>query len=106
MVLSVEGLDTHPVRRSVTTAVTGGGSIGPARVMPRTITVTGVLLGATCCGVEYGLHWLTEVLTGCTSGGCEGDCMTLFNCCPGEEEEDPEAFAARHRRSIRRVALV
>ncbi|MFF4755548.1 hypothetical protein ACWD5R_32025 [Streptomyces sp. NPDC002514] len=105
MVLSMEGLDTHPVRRSVTNAVTGGGSLCPARVMPRTITVTAVLLGRTCCAVEYGLHWLAEVLTGCTTGKCDGDEMTLFNCCPGEGE-DPAEFAERHRRSIRRVALV
>ncbi|MFF5668787.1 hypothetical protein ACFY8S_01400 [Streptomyces hygroscopicus] len=105
LVLSVEGLDTHPVQRSVTNAVTGGGAIGPARVMPRTITVTGLLLGATCCAVDYGLHWLAEVLTGCAGGGCDGDCLTLYNCCPGEEM-DPEEFNARHRRSIRRVALV
>lgn len=105
LVLSVDGLDTHPVRRSVTNAIAGGGSIGPARVMPRTITVTGLLLGATCCGVDYGLHWLGEVLTGCTAGECDGDCMTLFNCCPSEDM-GPEEFTARHRRSIRRVALV
>lgn len=105
LVLSVEGLDDHPVRRSVTNAVTGGGSIGPARVMPRTVTVTAVLLGATCCAVDYGLHWLAEVLTGCTSGQCDGDCLTLYNCCPGVDM-DPETFNERHRRSIRRVALV
>ncbi|WP_405893679.1 hypothetical protein OG272_15605 [Streptomyces sp. NBC_00104] len=105
MVLSVEGLDERPVRRAVTNAVTGGGSIGPARVMPRTITVTGLLLGATCCAVDYGLHWLGEVLEGCTSGQCDGDCLTLYNCCPGEDM-DVETFNARHRRSIRRVALV
>ncbi|MFC8332717.1 hypothetical protein [Streptomyces olivaceus] len=105
LVTEVEGLDKHPVGRSVTNAVTGGGAIGPARVMPRTITVTAVLLGATCCAVDYGLHWLSEVLTGCTTGECEGDCLTLFNCCPSEEM-DPETFQERHRRSLRRVALV
>ncbi|MGW4731846.1 hypothetical protein ACWEQC_22230 [Streptomyces shenzhenensis] len=105
LVLDVDGLDTHPVRRSVTNAVTGGGSFGPARPMPRTLTVTAVLLGATCCAVDYGLHWLAEVLTGCTTGQCEGDCLTLFNCCP-EEDEDAATFAERHRRSLRRVALV
>jgi hypothetical protein len=105
LVLTADGLDTHPVKRTVTTAVTGGGSIGPARAMPRTVTVTGLLLGSTCCGVEYGLHWLSEVLTGCTSGECDGDCLTLFNCCPGQEQTEAE-FTAQHRRSLRRVALV
>jgi hypothetical protein len=103
-VLSIEGLDDYPVRRTVTGAVTGGGALGPARVLPRTITVTGILLGATCCAVEYGLHWLAEAMTGCAGAGCDGDCLTLFNCCPSEEET-PEEFRARHLRTLRRVAL-
>ncbi|MFD8774467.1 hypothetical protein [Streptomyces sp. NPDC059916] len=103
-VLSIDGLDEYPVRRSSTNAVTGGAALGPGRVMPRTITITGILLGATCCAVEYGLHWLSEAMTGCTGSVCEGDCLTLFNCCPGEEEA-PEAFRARHQRTVRRVAL-
>ncbi|WP_371793821.1 hypothetical protein OIE91_11125 [Streptomyces albidoflavus] len=105
MVLSIEGLDEYPMRRTVTNSVVGGGAIGPARSVPRTITVTGVLLGSTCCGVEYGLHWLAEALRGCTGGLCDGDCMTLFNCCPPEGMSQEE-FLARHRRSLRRVALV
>ncbi|MEV5677078.1 hypothetical protein [Streptomyces sp. NPDC052179] len=105
MVLRVDGLDAHPVSRTVTRAVTGGAALGPARVDARTITVTAVLLGATCCAVGYGLRWLGEALAGWTGSGCGGDCLTLFNCCPAELEE-PEAFAAAHRRTLRRVALV
>jgi hypothetical protein len=105
MVLSVDGLDDHPMRREVTTGVTGGAAIGPARVQPRTLTVTGVLLGSTCCGVNYGLKWLGEALAGCAGAGCSGDCLTLYDCCPGAFE-DPEAFAAAHRRTLRRVTLV
>ncbi|MDX3360588.1 hypothetical protein [Streptomyces sp. ME02-6978.2a] len=104
MVLSVDGLDDYPVTRSVSTAVTGGAALGPARVQPRTITVTGILLGSSCCGVEYGLAWLSEALTGCTGDGCGGDCLTFYNCCPGEDVL-PEEFEARHARTLRRVAL-
>lgn len=103
--LSFEGIDDYPVKRAVTNAVVGGGALGPARVQPRTITVTGILLGATCCAVEYGLHFLAEALQGCTGSACGGDCVTMFNCCPGEEET-AEDFNARHRRTYRRVALV
>ncbi|MEU3782703.1 hypothetical protein [Streptomyces sp900129855] len=103
--LSFEGIDDYPVRRTVTNAVIGGGALGPARVLPRTITVTGILLGATCCAVEYGLHWLAEALQGCTGSACGGDCVEMFNCCPGEDQE-PAEFLARHRRTYRRVALV
>jgi hypothetical protein len=105
MVLDVQGLDDHPVQRSVTGGIAGGGAIGPARALPRTITVTALILGATCCGVEYGRHWLEQVLQGCTGGECDGDCLTVYACCPGEELT-PEEFNARHRRTLRRVALV
>lgn len=67
--------------------------------------MTGILLGATCCAVEYGLHWLGQALQGCTGSACGGDCVTMFNCCPGEEET-AAAFNERHRRTYRRVALV
>ncbi|GGZ73322.1 hypothetical protein ACFOOM_00850 [Streptomyces echinoruber] len=104
LVLQVEGVDDFPVRRSVTTAVTGGGSLGPARVQPREIVVSGILLGATCCGVEFGLRFLTQALQGCTGSQCGGDCVTMYDCCPGEEMT-PEQFNAAHRRTYRRVAL-
>lgn len=105
MVLDVAGLDDFPVQRSVTGGIAGGGAIGPARALPRTITFTALLLGSTCCGVDYGLHWLGQVLQGCTDGTCDGDCMTVFNCCPGEVLTAAD-FNARHRRTLRRVALV
>jgi hypothetical protein len=103
--LSFDGIDDYPVRRTVTNAVMGGGALGPARIQPRTITVTGILLGATCCAVEYGLHWLAEALQGCTGSACGGDCVEMFKCCPGGEET-PQEFLARYRRTYRRVALV
>lgn len=102
--LSVDGIEDHPVRRSVTNAVTGGGALGPARVRPRTITFTGLLVGASCCSTEYGLHWLAEALQGCAGGMCGGGCISLFNCCPGDEQTYEE-FNERHRRTFRRVAL-
>ncbi|UQA95604.1 hypothetical protein [Streptomyces halobius] len=104
MVLSVDGLDDNPVTRTPSPSVAGGAALGPARVQPRTLTVTGILLGATCCGVEYGLHWLAEALTGCTGDGCGGDCLTFFNCCPNADMT-PQEFTDRHARTLRRVAL-
>ncbi|MFJ3249052.1 hypothetical protein [Streptomyces sp. NPDC086782] len=105
MVLDVDGLDDFPVRRSVTGGIAGGGSLGPARALPRTITVTCLVLGSTCCGVEYGRHWLEQVLQGCSGGDCDGDCLVVYSCCPGEELSAAE-FNRRHRRTLRRVALV
>ncbi|MFD4314978.1 hypothetical protein [Streptomyces sp. NPDC058548] len=106
MVLTVDGLDDHPVTRTVTRSAAGSAALGPARVLPRTITVTALVLASSCCGASYGLRWLAQALAGCT-GGCEGDHLTLFNCCPSEDDaQDPDAFARRHRRTLRRVALV
>jgi hypothetical protein len=105
MVLDIEGLDDHPVERTVAGGIAGGGAIGPARALPRTITVTAVVLGSTCCGVDYGLHWLGQVLQGCAAGECDGDCLVVYNCCPGEEL-DPITFNERHRRTLRRTALI
>lgn len=104
MVLSVDGMDDHPMERTVTRSVTGGAALGPSRALPRTITVTGLLLGATCCGVAFGMRWLSQALGGCTGDGCGGDCLTVYNCCPSATET-PAEFKARHRRTLRRVAL-
>ncbi|MGW2100349.1 hypothetical protein ACWCPX_22125 [Streptomyces olivaceoviridis] len=104
LLLSIDGIDDYPVERSVSTAVTGGGSIGPARVQPRQMTFTAILLGSTCCGVEYGLQFLKAALQGCTGSQCGGDCVEMYACCPGEEMTREE-FNAAHRRTFRRVAL-
>jgi hypothetical protein len=104
LLLSVDGVDDYPVARQVTNAVRGGGSLGPARVRPRTMTFSGLLLGATCCAVEYGLTWLAQVLQGCAGMQCGGDCVSMYDCCPGEELT-PAQFNAQHRRTYRRVAL-
>lgn len=104
--LSVRGVDDNPRGRTVTNAVGGGGVFGPSRALPRTITVTGIIIGTTCCGAEFGMHYLSEVLSGCSGGLCEGDCFEMYNCCPEGEELTPAQFNAAHRRTFRRTALV
>jgi hypothetical protein len=105
MVLDIDGLDDYPVQRTVTGGIAGGGAIGPSRALPRTITVTAILLGSTCCGVEYGLQFLGQALQGCAGGDCDGDCLVVYACCPGGGLT-PDQFNERHRRTLRRVALV
>ncbi|WP_433341747.1 hypothetical protein [Streptomyces sp. CA-253872] len=105
MVLSVDGMDDNPITRTASTAVAGGAAFGGRRVQPLTITITGVLLGATCCGVDYGLAWLREALAGCDGGGCGGDCLTFFQCCPSDDVTGEDEFRERYERTIRRVAL-
>ena len=104
--LSVSGVDQNPRGRSVSNAVGGGGVFGPVRSLPRTITVTGVIVGASCCGAEYGLHFLSEVLSGCTGDACDGDCFVMYACCPDGETLTADQFNAKYRRTFRRTALV
>lgn len=104
LLLEIEGVDDYPVQRSVTNSVVGGGSLGPARVLPRQMVFRALLLGATCCGVNYGLTFLKQALQGCTGSQCGGDCVTLLDCCPSEGDTRDE-FLAKHRRTFRRVAL-
>lgn len=105
MPLSITGLNDSPRARNVTNAVGGGGIFGPSRALPRTIVVSGLLIGASCCGAEFGLHYLGEALAGCTGDTCEGDCIEMFNCCPDATMPRAE-FLAKHRRTFRRTALV
>lgn len=103
--LSVAGVDDNPRGRSVSNAVGGGGVFGPVRELPRTITVTGVIVASTCCGAEYGLHFLSEVLSGCTGNACDGDCFEMYSCCP-DPGMTADQFNADYRRTFRRTALV
>ncbi len=103
--LRVDGIDDNPRGRTVSGAVGGGGVFGPQRDLPRTITVTGVVIGTTCCAAQYGLQYLSEALAGCTGDACDGSCLTMYNCCP-DPGLTPEQFNAAHRRTFRRTALV
>lgn len=105
LVTSVSGVDGSPRARTVTNAVGGGGVFGPVRELPRTITVTGVLIGSSCCGADYGLHWLGEVLAGCDGDSCDGGCFEMFDCCPSTVLTKAQ-LDAQHKRTFRRTALV
>lgn len=103
--LSIDGADDNPRARSVTNAVGGGGVFGPVREQPRSITVTGLLIGTTCCATDYGLHWLAEALAGCDGDSCDGGCFEMLNCCPAAGLTNAQLMA-QHRRTFRRTALV
>lgn len=103
-VLSIAGHDSRPTGRSVTQTVTGGGVFGRQRVTPRTIVVTGVLLGSSCCGVDYGLKWLGQVLDTCEGVGCDGVDAEVIGCCPSEDVGSGDLLAT-YGRTMRRVAL-
>lgn len=104
--LSITGTDDNPRARNVTNAVGGGGVFGPVRELPRTVTVLGIIIGTTCCGADYGLNYLSEVLSGCDGDTCDGGCFEMYNCCPEAVAVGPAAFNLAHRRTFRRTALV
>lgn len=109
--LTIDGVDDSPYGRTTTNVVGGGGVFGAIRPLPRTMTVTGVIIGSTCCGAAYGLHFLTEALatTFRTSndacGTCDGDTFAMYNCCP-DPGLTPAQFNTTHRRTFRRTALM
>lgn len=50
--------------RTVTSKTAGlqGGRVGPERLQPRVLRLTGALVATSCAGMEYGRRWLGEVL--------------------------------------------
>lgn len=114
LITAIDGLDSAPVERSITNRVGDGAVLGRARLGPRTITVRGLLLGSTCCGIDYGMTWLTSALRGsvqCGSGmGCSGDDLEYMVCCPDCDcddiaDADVAECAADAFRTMREVAL-
>ncbi|MBT2226242.1 hypothetical protein [Nonomuraea sp. NEAU-A123] len=114
LITDISGLDNAPVQRSVTDRIGDGAVIGRARRGPRVITVTGLLIGATPCAVDYGLRWLTSALAGalpCAPGAsCAGDDLDYMTCCPEICEDSPDftsypECAARVFRTLREVAM-
>jgi hypothetical protein len=106
--------------REVFPLIEGGGLLGRLRAQPRSLTWRGFLFGKTCCGVAYGLRWLTAQLSQTRCGAeCIGEQLDLLMCCPEKEIEDAQeaepvlsdaevaaSFSDRAFRSLYRVGLV
>ncbi len=96
----ITGFDSV-VQRDLAPASIYGGSLGPLKLGPRTLTVTGYLFAKTCCGSEYGLHWLNEALIGAT--GCF-DCALgdffMLKCCPPAEADPLDYGRVLHRTGL------
>lgn len=67
-----------PYSRSVSEAGKDGSVIGRQRVSGRTLSFSGLLVGNTPPGLEYGRRWLAEVLQSCDLGD-----LCLLPACPG-----------------------
>lgn len=80
------GLDST-FTRSITESIGDGASLGRSRYGSRTLTWKGFLFGSSCCGVAYGLRWLSSVLRakGRCGNNCSGEDLELLVCCPTTE---------------------
>lgn len=81
---------SSPYARTTTEGINGGWTLGRLRPQGRNITVTGWLIGKTCCAATYGLSWLTTALgdAPCASGDCDGCDLDFLACCPNLDPDD------------------
>jgi hypothetical protein len=113
VITRLDGIDAAPVDRPLTNRLGDGAVPGRKRYGPRIITVTGVLIGSSCCGISYGHRWLSAVLAGsqgCGESGCGGDDLRFLDCCPEICEDAADftsypACANDHWRTLRDVVL-
>lgn len=110
LVTDMSGLGRGRFERSIQELAGDGGVLGTARRRAPVITVTGVLVAASCCAAEWGRQWLTTVLQGPCSGipGCPGEDLTFYACCPACEESpgSPPTCLDEEERRLSRVALI
>lgn len=113
IVTRIDGIDSAPIDRPITNRLGDGAVPGRRRYGPRVITVTGVLIGSSCCGIAYGQRWLNSVLAGsqgCGDASCGGDDLQFLDCCPDicEDAADFTSYtecATEHWRTLRDVVL-
>lgn len=87
LVTDVAGLMDNPRTRPTFDSISGGSAIGRPHYKGRKFTVTGYLIGRTCCAITYGLKWLGWQALG---SQCQGDCgvddLRFLECCPAEPD--------------------
>lgn len=64
-----------------------GSTLTRTRFAGRTLTVRGLLIGRTCCAVDYGFKWLTQALLGSFCDACDGCTLTYLACSPATIDE-------------------
>lgn len=92
LVTSVTGLGPGKVTRALEGRSSGVGSVlGRITQASPTVTVSGVLLGTSCAGTDYGKRWLSGMLAGACGekARCSGEDMVFYTSCPTEPEDSP-----------------
>lgn len=83
--LDVTGLEDSTVQAEVTESVLDGGVVGRLRRATKTVVFSAALIGASECGVEYGMRWLKSALQGnpcIDSNDCTGSNLCYLSCEP------------------------
>lgn len=83
---------SSPVVRTVTQRLSGlgGGTLSAEYLKPRTWKFTGALISADDEGAEYGMRWLTSVLSTTQCDTCETNTLTVRLVCPPGDCSDDE----------------
>jgi hypothetical protein len=86
-VLDVKGLDTAPTQRDIVEMAGDGGSAGPHRYKPRTVTFEALLVACTNAGLTYGKRWLNAQLA--STNERTDSVLRYFDAHPGHSAVDP-----------------
>lgn len=86
-VMSVEGLDSTPISRTITELAGDGASAGAPRAGSRKLTFEALLFGCTDAGLAYGLEWLNCQLR--LAEDSDGSRLRFFAANPTGSVGDP-----------------
>lgn len=92
---------SSPLGRAVNARSAGGSIVGPNRDKHRSVAFSGALVASSRAGMEYAQRWLTNLLRGLDTEGCDLDSIRVLPSCP----DDPQD-SARFFRTLSRVGTV
>lgn len=89
--LNISGIEDSTATATVTESTLTGGVVGRSRRGTRPVVFSGLVVAASECGTEYGMRWLTSVLSGppcgpSTPGACIGAELHFLSCEPALDE--------------------
>jgi len=90
--LGIQGYDST-ITRTVTPKVQGlgGGTFMQQTRVPRTWKFRAALISADAAGADYGLRWLTNVLSATSCGPCQLCNLSVRMYCPPQDGSDDDA---------------
>jgi hypothetical protein len=88
----LQGVQDSPVTRAVYERAGGiqGATTGPQKLKGRSIPLKLTLVADDCCGLDYGIRWLTNTLAASNCDGCATCIAQVRLCCPPDDGSDDE----------------